>query len=96
MYIIGGCVWKIVIQHMAYRSCIHSPGSRVCSAQHAASTTLEAGVFVLPFVQRHVAVQAYRFYFAFIQKHTDPVASDISVIKYDYLLSIGYFRFDIF
>lgn len=94
--VISGCGWEIVIQHMMYRYSIQSSGSRVCSAQHIALSTLEAGVFILPLVQRHLAVHANRCYIAFVQEHTDPVASAIRVTEYDYLFPIGYFRLDIF
>jgi len=94
--VIGGCSWKFVVQHVAYRHCIQTSRSGVCSAQHLAFTTFEAGVFVLPLIQLHVAVQGNRIYVAIVQEHTDPIASAIVIVKNNYLLLVGYFWFNIF
>lgn len=94
--VISGCGWEIVIQHMTYRYSIQSPGSRVCSTQYITLSTLEVGIFILPLIHWHFTVHANRCYIAFVQEHTDPVASAICVTEYDYLFLIGYFWLDIF
>lgn len=94
--VVGSCSWKFVVQYMAYRHCIQTSRTGICSAQHEAFTALEAGVLVLPLIHRHIAVQRNRLYVATVQEHADPIASAIVVVKNNYLLLVGYFRFDIF
>lgn len=94
--IIGGCIWKFVVQHITYRHCVQTPRSGVCSTQHPAFTAFEAGVLVLSLIQRHVAIQGNRLYVTIIQKHTDPIASVIVVVEDNHLFLTGHFRFDIF